>query len=64
MPEPILCHVCGHDIDEHREGNCCLGCMTFVPDDFCSLKPSDIARALVAHMQVRPAAWEVRHGRD
>lgn len=18
MPEPILCHECGHDIDEHR----------------------------------------------
>ena len=40
MPEPILCHECGHDIDDHSWDGCQLE-----PPSACLLSAMDIARA-------------------
>lgn len=49
MSDPILCHECGHDIDEHRARYMCNGCgdeiFTRVEDELCYMHPSEIARA-------------------
>lgn len=47
MPEPILCSVCGHDIDDHRALYICKGCADEIfkrdENELCYLHPSDIA---------------------
>ena len=50
MPDPILCHECGHDIDMHYFGaDDGIQFTTQTPDgdrDYeCLMAPSDIARA-------------------
>ena len=49
---PILCPECGHDIDYHTFTEPCWGCFYAWngsdKTDFCKLRPSDIARALLA----------------
>lgn len=64
MSDPILCHECGHDIDEHQQGYACDVCCIEAEDnaairddrawDMCRLTPSFIARAY-ADNRVREA---------
>ena len=47
MTDPILCHECGHDIDQHEPGEYCNGCIwnSDVGALDCTLTPAEIAHA-------------------